>query len=160
MGEIEERNSQVAVRVASMATDAQGEALRVWLVSLLELRDRDMPKLLKGKEAIAITAKSKVIWPLVSIMGKEIKRLGWDERTSSQRWGLGGAGAGLALFGGQGAGIAALGTAIGVPLWVVLGASSMFARTVLGELVKKREAASGGVTYTVLDAEREDRSKR
>jgi hypothetical protein len=159
VGEIEERNSQVAVRVASMATDAQGEPLRRWLVSLLELRERDMPKLLKAKESVAITAKSKVIWPLVSIMGKEIKRLSWDERTSSQRWGLGGAAAGLALFSGQGAGIAALKTAVGVPLWIVLGAGSMFAHTVLGELVKKRESASGGVTYTVLDAEREDKSK-
>ncbi|TCR75643.1 hypothetical protein EV561_1212 [Rhizobium sp. BK376] len=142
-----------------MATGAQGEALRGWLIALLELRERDMPKLLKAKEAIAITAKSKVIWPLVSIIGKEMKRLGWDERTSSQRWGLGGAAAGIALFGGQGAGIAALGTAVGVPLWIVLGAGSMFARTVLGELAKKREAASGGVTYTVLDAEPEDGSK-
>ncbi|OCC02401.1 hypothetical protein BA190_24055 [Labrys sp. WJW] len=52
--------------------------------------------------------------------------------------GIAGAGAGLAFFGTQGAGIAALGTAAGVPLWVVPGAGSMFAKTLHEELTKRK----------------------
>lgn len=48
--------------------------------------------------------------------------------------GLSAAAVGLAVFGNQAAGIAALGSAIGVPLWIVLGAGSMFADQLLKEL--------------------------
>ena len=44
---------------------------------------------------------------------------------------------GIALFGSQSAGIAALGTAIGVPLWVVLGAGAAFANSLIEELKRR-----------------------
>lgn len=59
----------------------------------------------------------------------------------------------MTIFGGANAGIAALGGAIGVPLWVVLGGGSMFAKYLYDELTEKR--AKPDVTYTVLDAEKE-----
>lgn len=70
----------------------------------------------------------------MKMVGSEIKRLGWDERTQTQRLGLAGAGVGLALFGGAQAGIAALGTAIGVPLWVVTGGGAAFASLLIEEI--------------------------
>ena len=58
----------------------------------------------------------------------------------------------IALFGGQGAGIAALGAAIGVPLWVVFGAGAAFAGVLYEEITGKRSSTK--TTYTVIDAER------
>jgi hypothetical protein len=51
---------------------------------------------------------------------------------------MSGAVAGVALFGGKAAGIAALGTAIAVPLWIVLGAGGAFAG-VLIEIIEGRD---------------------
>jgi uncharacterized membrane protein len=156
MTETQSGQTQVALRVASTATQAQNEALRTWLLALLDLRERDAPRLMKAKDAIAITAKSKVVWPLVTIIAKQAKKLGWDERSSTERWGLGGVAIGLTLFSGQSAGVAALGTAVGVPLWIVLGAGSMFARLLYAELLKAKVDDTRGASYKVIDAEREE----
>jgi hypothetical protein len=51
--------------------------------------------------------------------------------------GLSTAAVGVAIFGGQGAGIAALGTAIGVPLWAVLGSGAAFADVIIEEFGRK-----------------------
>jgi len=59
--------------------------------------------------------------------------------------GLGGAAVGLALFGTQGAGIAALGTAIGVPLWVVFGAGAAFLGVLYDEITRKAVDKTEGV---------------
>ena len=68
--------------------------------------------------------------------------------------GLGGAAVGLAVFGGQGAGIAALGTAIGVPLWVVFGAGAAFLGVLYEEIADKKPDRR--TTYRVMDADKED----
>ena len=44
---------------------------------------------------------------------------------------------GIAAFGAQGAGVAALGTAIGVPLWVISGAGASLAGVLLEELKRR-----------------------
>ena len=53
---------------------------------------------------------------------------------------------------GQGAGIAALGTAIGVPLWVVFGAGAAFLGEIYERFTGRRRPET---TYTVIDAKRE-----
>ena len=53
------------------------------------------------------------------------------------RLGLSAAAVGAVLFGGQDAGIAAQGTAMGVPLWVVLGSGPAFASVVIEEFGHK-----------------------
>jgi hypothetical protein len=45
---------------------------------------------------------------------------------------------GLAAFGSQGAGVAALSTAVGVPLWVISGAGASMAGVLLDELNRKK----------------------
>lgn len=70
--------------------------------------------------------------------------------------GMGAAATGLALFGGANAGIAALGTAIGVPLWIVLGGGAMFAKYLFDELTQKEAARDAGASYRVIDAKKED----
>jgi hypothetical protein len=51
---------------------------------------------------------------------------------------MGGMALGLAAFGSQGAGVAALGTAVGVPLWVISGAGASMAGVLLDELKRKK----------------------
>ncbi len=75
-------------------------------------------------------------------MTGKTKRLTWDERGLKSRLGLSGAAAGLVIFGGQGAGIAALGTAIAVPLWVVLGAGATFAGFLYEELTRSKDSGN------------------
>jgi hypothetical protein len=79
-----------------------------------------------------------VVLPAVKIIARETKRLGWDDRSLPGRLGIGGAAVGLALFGGQGAGVAALGTAVGVPLWVVFGAGATFLGVLYEEITRKK----------------------
>lgn len=60
------------------------------------------------------------------MISRQTKRLAWDQRSTTARLGLGGAAIGADVLGGQNAGIAALGTAVGVPLWIVTGAGAPF----------------------------------
>lgn len=151
-----EKQRQLAVRVASAASAAEKEAIRLWIEQLLEIKASAIPSTQKAKQALALTARSEVIFPAVKMIARETKRLAWDERGLKGRLGIGGAAVGLTLFGGQGAGIAALGTAIGVPLWVVFGAGAAFAGVLYEEITGNKPNPK--TTYRVIDAEREDKS--
>lgn len=89
------------------------------------------------------------------VVATSLKQFAWDDRGIKARLALAGAIAGAVLFGGQGAGIAALGTAIGVPLWVVFGAGAAFLGVLYEELTGKPPPKT---TYRVIDAEPEDES--
>lgn len=149
-----EKQNQLAVKIAASASAPEKEALRIWIEGLLALKATNLPAVQKAKRAISLTASSKVVLPTVKIIARETKRLAWDERGLKGRLGIGGAAVGVALFGGQGAGIAALGTAIGVPLWVVFGAGAAFAGVLYEEITGKRPSPKA--SYTVIDAERKD----
>lgn len=86
------------------------------------------------------------------LVASALKQIAWDERGLKARLALSGAVAGVVLFGGQGAGIAALGTAIGVPLWVVFGAGAAFIGALYEELTGRKPPKT---TYRVIDAEPE-----
>ncbi len=149
-----EKQKQLAVHIAATADASEKEALRLWIERLLTLNESDLPAMRKAKQAISITAESEVVWPTVKMIARESKRLAWDERSLKGRLGLSGAAVGLALFGGQGAGIAALGTAIGVPLWVVFGAGAAFLGVLYEEITGNN--ANTKTTYSVIDGEREE----
>lgn len=144
-------DKQLAVRIASAANAEEREAIRLWIERLLEIKASNLPATKKAKEAIAVTGNSKVVIPTVKIIARETKRLAWDERGLKGRLAVSGAAAGVALFGGQGAGIAALGTAIGVPLWVVFGAGAAFLGMLYEEITGQKPPAKA--TYRVIDAE-------
>jgi hypothetical protein len=116
-------------------SDQECQSLLVWMQGLLEIKSKEITLRQKTKAALELTAKEKIVWPIMKVLAKEIKRISWDERSTKARFGLAGAGAGITLFGSQGAGIAAFGTAIGVPLWIVLGAGSTFAGVLTEELM-------------------------
>lgn len=146
----------LATRVAQSATAEQKAALIPWLEKLLDLKHaRDVSPVKKAAVALRLTADSKVILPLLKIIaheagfaefdGKEIKFkntkaiLGsllrfWDRQSLPSKLGVSASVVAMALFGSQGAGIAAMGTAIGVPLWVVFGAGGAWAGIMLEQL--------------------------
>jgi hypothetical protein len=105
---------------------------------LLSAYNSKLPNIAKFKQAATLT-------------GKALKELGWDNRGLSGRLGIATAIATAVMFGGQGAGIAALGTAIGVPLWVVFGAGAAFLGEIYERFTGKRRLET---TYTVIDAKR------
>lgn len=155
--EKESEQREIAVRVALSASEQEREALLAWMMQLLQIRGSSLSALGKANQALRLTARSKVVWPVVKILAQEVKRLGWDERGTKSRFGIAGASVGLALFGSQGAGIAALGTAIGVPLWVVLGAGAYFAPVLIEELTKlmpkSRQPGKHDDKYEAVDVE-------
>src|SRR5688572_2321252 len=138
MSEETSSHRRLAVIVAEQATDKERDALLNWLRRLLEIRASAASALRKARQAIAATLESNVIWPVVKIIAREARRIGWDDRSRTARFGLGGAAIGAAIFGGKSAGVAALGTAIGVPLWVVLGTGAAFANVLWEELARRR----------------------
>jgi hypothetical protein len=117
----------------SHATLTEKQALVHWARGLLAIRDWEVDALTKAQHAIEHTAESRVALILLSAVGRPLKQVAWDDRTWAVRLGLGVA-IGAAATTSQGAGIAALGTAVGVPLWVVLGAGASFAGVLLDEL--------------------------
>jgi hypothetical protein len=155
MSKDEDQQRQLAISVIRDATATDREALKIWAGSLLDLRGREMPVISKAKEAVLITSRAKVIWPLLKTVSKQVKKFGWDNRSVSQRLGIGAAGTALALFGPAQAGVAALGGAVAVPLWIVFGAGAMFARH-LYEEIGPQQSKGSGASYTVIDAERDD----
>jgi hypothetical protein len=89
------------------------------------------------------TKESNVILPIVKMMTTELKRVGWDERNWASRLALSGLAVGAVLFAGESAGIAAFGTAIGVPFWIVLGSGGALAGAVLDEIRRAATSKQG-----------------
>lgn len=155
MDEKKSSQREVAIFVAESAAPTDLEAIRIWAGKLLEIRSAPLTKLHKAKAAVTLTTSSKVVWPVAKMVAKQAKKIGWDDRSRTARWGLGAAAIGATVFGGKSAGIAALGTAIGVPLWVVLGAGASFANVLIEEITRRKSAIEDA-TFTVIDAKRVD----
>lgn len=85
--------------------------------------------------ALRATFASKATWPILKALAKSLK--GAAVVASGNRFGRVGlvAVGAVAVFGGQGAGIAALGGAIGLPLWIVVGSGYAFAETLQAALL-------------------------
>ena len=125
---------QLAATVIAEATPLEREDLLRWAKQLIAIRDSDLPVSEKVKKAISATLDSKAIMPFIKTIGREIKRLGWDERSLPARIGLGAAALALLIPGKGAAGLAAFGGAIGVPLWIVFGAGGAFAGVLIEEI--------------------------
>ncbi len=155
---MEDSNSQkqLATAIAVSATRGEAEALRVWARRLINLREENISTAAKTRKAIALTASSSVILPAMRIISAQAKKHGWDKRTSTQRLGIAAAAGAIAVFPGANAGIAALGGAVGVPLWMVFGGGSMFLKVLYDELMKGANEPSSEASYKVIDAKKQD----
>ena len=143
----------VALMIIENSTPEDRLVLTKWASELLALRELNTGKLEKAKRAISLTLQSNAAISAAKMITRKLKKVAWDDRSVAARFGLGGAAAGLAVFGSQGAGIVALGTGVGVPLWVVLGAGSSMAGVLLEELTRKTSADTDliDITSTELD---------
>lgn len=150
-----DEKNKFAVQVVESASKSEKKELEEWLKKLLEIKVSKAPKLVKAKKAIKVTSQKRTIFPIVRLLSKTIKKHAWDNRGARSRFGLIGIGAGITIFGGQSAGIAALGGAVGVPLWIVFGAGGAFAGTILNEInMRKREIKNHiDVDYEIIDKE-------
>ncbi|MBY2905743.1 hypothetical protein [Rhizobium leguminosarum] len=128
-------HKQLAITIAGSASRAEVDALRDWARLLIDLKDENTSATAKARKAISLTASSKVILPAMKIISAQAKKHGWDNRTSTQRLGIAAAAGTLTLFPGANAGIAALGGAVGVPLWMVFIGGSMFLKVLYDELM-------------------------
>ena len=128
----------IAVNIVKATSETDRELLQRWGQSLLEIKRSDGSTFNKAKRTLQVSAKSDSLIPLVKLLAKETQRLGWEERGLPARIAIAAAIAALVTTGGSGAGIAALGGAIGVPLWIVFGAGGAFLGVLLEELRKSR----------------------
>lgn len=157
---LSEKERGVIKTILLDATDEEKIAFNLWANQMLQIRETNKSKVHKGVEAIKITAKSNVIIPVLKVIAKELNldqfdvskvqfasknqifqsvRKLWSRRSLGTRVGVGVATATAIFFGGQGAGIAALGTAIGLPLWVVFGGGAMVLTTLIEEITSSEK---------------------
>jgi hypothetical protein len=150
----ESNNSMVRKAADSISATANFSTIKPLVVLIgKELAPRELSAL---SEDLLSTYNSNLpsiakVKQSATLIGKALKELGWDNRGLSGRLGIATAIATAVIFGGQGAGIAALGTAIGVPLWVVFGAGAAFLGEIYERFTGKRRPET---TYTVIDAKR------
>ena len=119
---------KVAEELVEGATPEERAALAKWAAALLAARDSSADPFTKARDAFMATVDSSTAWPIIRRLGDAIKRNAWDERSTTERAGVGAAAAMIALFGGTFAVLTALGTAVGTPLWVVFGSGDGMAR--------------------------------
>lgn len=150
----QERYRGVACLIAESASPREIDALQSWAQYLLDVQASKSFLLVKMVRALSPRSSLKAALPLVKIAFRRTKRHVWDDRSTTARVGMGGMLIGATVLSGKKAGIAALGTAIGVPLWVVFGAGASFLNVLREELFRKKHGDEA--TYTVIDARRID----
>lgn len=128
----------LAVTVVAQATSAEQSALLQWASEMRIIMNSSASRVGKATLAIRATARSKILLPVMKVTGSELKRHGWDNRGLPACIAIGAAATALTVS-GSGAGIAALGGAIGVPLWVVFGAGGAFVGVIIDELNKPKK---------------------
>ncbi|MGN7437635.1 MAG: hypothetical protein ACTHOO_03245 [Alcanivorax sp.] len=140
-----------ALTVLEKTNNSEREMLIDWLESLLDIRKLQIPNRKKAALAIKETKSRKIIFPIIKKISSMLKSKLWDQRGTASRFAIIGTSIGLSVFYGQSAGIAALGGAIGVPLWVVLGAGGAYAGTIIEE-AKKRNHNDIEAEYIIEDS--------
>lgn len=120
--------AKVAEELVEGASPEERAALAKWAGALLAARNSNADPFTKARDAFTATIDSSTAWPIIRRLGDAIKRNAWDERSSTERAGVGAAAAMIALFGGTFAVLGALGTAVGTPLWVVFGSGEDLAK--------------------------------
>jgi hypothetical protein len=134
--EKQDRAAQLAEIISKGATEEQRIAIAEWLRALISIAEGDASPLDKTKQAVEETTQRRIIWPVVALLAAEIKRQAWDDRSLATRLISIGVFPALAFGGAAAASGAALGTAVGAPLWIVFGAGGAFAGALLNEMQK------------------------
>src|SRR5690606_21114042 len=105
---------------------------------------------LKARKAVLLTHRSGIALAVTAHCAKALHAVVWQDRSWAARLGMSAVGIATITGSTQAAGIAALGGAIGVPLWIVLGAGGTFIGTLIDEL---RKVTDGKHNDTIPEAE-------
>lgn len=132
----------VAAEIVAAADGGERAALLGWAEALTEIRGSGAGPIRKARRALAATCDRKTVWPFVKAIWQEKRRHGWDSRGLSSGVGV----LGVLVFGGAWAGLAPLGEAANLPVWMVIGSGAEFAEALRGELRSGdvRPAMEGG----------------
>ena len=116
-------------------TEEEQAVFGEWLLELLEIRSSHLGVRERVIRALRATARRKTVLTILRTTGRPLVRVAWRDRSWKQR--LAWAGIGVAVFVGIGqqAGLALMGTAFAVPLWVVFGSGGVVAGWILDGLV-------------------------
>jgi hypothetical protein len=112
----------------------QRQELLQWAECMVAIRESNAPAHLRARQAVRETWQRVSIHAVIRSLSRELKHHGWSERSWAARLGMGAAAGAAVTVGGKGAGIAAMGGAIGVPLWMVFGAGGALAGVVIEEV--------------------------
>ncbi len=129
-----DKNRRIARTAISELDAGQREILAGYAKRLLALREKELPTQAKVIDAIDYTADKRVLGVLTRGSGRLIAKHAWKDRSWPGRIGLGAAGLLGLMAAGQGAALAVLGTAIGVPMWMVFGSGDRFAEILIDEI--------------------------
>ena len=138
MREMNRRLTDAALSFAASLPSADQDALLNWFIELLEIRGQQTSKIDKLKAALICTKRHKAVWPVIRGLKSVLVQHGWKERGKHVRWGIVASALAISIFGLHGAGIAALGGAVGVPLWIIFGSGGTIASVIVEELSSKR----------------------
>lgn len=134
--------------------------MAAWAARLLEVRESDASAIEKARRALALTGRAKILRPALQSLASALKDTIWSDRSWSARLGFGAATVTALATGGKWAGIVALGTGVGLPLWMVLGAGGSFAGMLIDEFLpsgtpRGRAAPHSGDLPPLLEGEME-----
>lgn len=127
-----------AQKIVQEAVERMDEGQRTlvlaWAQRAQEITGRD--DLSKGEKLRQLTdlETAPAVKAFIIGLSAALKQHLWDERSWPARGALSGLALGVVALGGQGAGIAAMGGAIGVPLFLLTTAGGLVLGTVISEL--------------------------
>lgn len=138
MGAAKKIENVVSTEIAKM-NDDQRSLVLVWAKEAKEIQS---DKSLTKKEKLLRLHRLRtapVIKLLLKMLGKSAKEQLWDKRSWPGRLALGGLAVGVGAAGSKGAGIAALGTAVGVKLYLLTSAGGALLGTIIQEVERARK---------------------
>jgi len=137
MEESTRSHTDLARSIAEAYSPADRAVLLNWVQRVLLVRESDLGAIEKCIQVVRITSELGVTAPLLTHLLTEVRRHCWDDRSSSMRGVIGGAGLGLILsLASPMAGVAAFGGAVAVPV-IVLGAGAGALLTAIADELRK-----------------------
>jgi len=129
--------NEIIHRILTNITPEEGIALHLWASKLLVLKNSTMSRPEKLQNIIQLTKDAKILIPLIKTIFVELKKTGWDESSWKSKLGMGATLWASLIIGKAAAGLALLGGAIAVPLWIVFGTGDEFIKMLIEELKKR-----------------------
>lgn len=142
----EDKQYQLVVSVVSRLEDTDRVAMQAWAERMLAIQNNQaLSASTKLRQMVGTSVSGGVpsvvirqVWAATKEAFPNATAQFWGQRSLPAKLAMGGIAISLAAFGGQGAGIAALGGAVGIPLWVLFGAGGGFIGILYEELRKGR----------------------